>query len=374
MKTRERLKFEDLLTFNPVRLRNGVIITVASLGILIAITAIADGGVAGVQKFIQFVINGIGLGVIYALVALGFVVVYKSTRMFNFAQGGLVTLGAYMSYQFIEGWSVPFFLGVLCSAIVMAIISVGIERVVIRPMIGKPIYAAVLVTLGVLLAINQVIPSIWRATAYTLVPPWLDAQKGVSKSSEIFGITIQHGDLWNALVVLIFLIGFWLLFQFTNLGLGMRATAISQEVAASQGVNVGLSFSASWAIAGAIGAISGTLLIFERSGSVETSIAFFTFKAFPAMILGGLDSIIGAVVAGIILGVVEVLANSYLNDVLNFLEWLLEWLLEVITLRRFDIEISLGDNFSDIILYLMMVVILLVRPSGLFGTKEVKRL
>lgn len=335
---------QNIMTFNPARLKRTLIITASALVGLLAITAIAD-GVDGMQKFTKFLIQGIGLGVIYALIALGFVIIYKSAKLFNFAQGGFVALGAYLSVQIINEWNVPFYVGLLLSAIIMAIFGAGVERTIIRPMLGKPLYTTVLITLGLLLAITEVIPVVWTQPAYILIAPWQ------GDTSEIFGIVIVHAHLWNVLIVVVLLVFFWLLFQFTNLGLSMRATAVNQEISAGQGINVGLAFSVSWMIAGAIGSISGTLLIFQSGGSLTPALGFVALKAFPAMILGGLDSIIGAVVAGVALGVIELMTKGYID---------VEWLG--------------GTNFATVVPYVVMIAVLLWRPEGFFGTKQVQRL
>lgn len=332
------------LSINPQKFAKVFFGILGVLAILVAISLIADGA-DGVRKFFQILISGIGLGVIYSLIALGFVIIYKSTKIFNFAQGGFVVLGAYFSVQFITEWNIPFFLGVILSAIVMAGIGAGLERVVIRPLLGKLLYSTVLVTLGILLVITQLVQVIWTKPIYVLIAPW---EGGVS---EVFGVNVSHADIWSALIVIVLLILFWLLFQFTNLGLSMRATAVSQETSAGQGINVGQAFSVSWMIAGVIGAISGTLFIIESGGSLSPAVAFVALKAFPAMILGGLDSISGAVLAGVALGVAEELTKGYID---------VEWLG--------------GSSFGTIVPYIVMIGVLLWRPEGFFGTKEVKRL
>ena len=322
---------------------------VAALGTIIVVTvgflvtALAD-GTDGLQKLVQLLVGGIGLGFIYALIALGFVLIYKAMGLFNFAQGGFVVLGAYLSYQFAEDWDLPLFVGLLCSVLTMAGVGAGIERVVMRPMLGKPVYATVLVTLGLLLIITQIVNAVWDQPAYIFISPWS------GNTSTIAGVTISHGDLWTGLVAIVLLLAFLLIFQGTRLGLGMRATAINQEIAASQGVRVGLSFSASWMLAAVLGAVSGTMLVFESGGALTPALSFVALRAFPAIILGGLDSLGGAVVGGVLLGVIEVLTQGYVD---------VEWL---------------GSSFETIVPYVAMVLVLWWRPEGFFGTKEVQRL
>ncbi len=324
-----------------------LIITVSAiLGFLICgiLGSGAADGTDGIQKFLQLIVGGAGLGFIYALIALGFVIIYKATGVFNFAHGGFILMGAYLSYQFTEDWGAPFVLGIFASIISMAAVGAFLERTVMRPMLGKPPYATVLITLGLLLIIDQVVRAAWTKPAYIMTAPWQGNQ------STVFGVVISHGDLWNAAIAVLLLLMFWLLFQFTRLGLSMRATAIDHETAASQGVRVGLAFSASWMIAAGLGAIAGTLLVFESGSSATPALSAIALRAFPAMILGGLDSVMGAVVAGVVLGIAEVLTQGYVD---------IEWL---------------GTSFETIVPYLLMIGVLLWRPHGFFGTKTVERL
>lgn len=295
------------------------------------------------EKFFQLLVAGIALGGIYALIALGFVIVYKATGTFNFAQGGFVLLGAYLAYQFGDDWGLPFFVGLLLAMVVMAGLAAGIERVVIRPMISGPPFTIVLITLGILLIIEQVVRTVWPEPAYILTTPW---GNGVS---EIGGVSIRHVDIWTVVFTSVILAIFFALFRFTRVGISMRATSFDQEAAAAQGIKVGRSFSISWAIAGVVAVVAGVMLTSRTGSALTPGISFIALRAFPAMIIGGLDSVGGAVAGGVLIGVVEVMVLGYVD---------FDWV---------------GSGFEVVVVYVLMIGVLLWRPNGLFGTKAVER-
>jgi branched-chain amino acid transport system permease protein len=295
------------------------------------------------EKFFQLLSAGIALGGIYALVALGFVVVYKATGTFNFAQGGFVLLGAYLVYQFGDDWSLPFFVALLLAMAFMAGLAAGIERVVIRPMITGPPFTLVLITLGILLIIEQMVRTIWTQPALILTTPW---GNGVT---EIGGVSIRHVDLWTVVFTSVILGLFFAMFRFTTIGVAMRATSFDQEAAAAQGIKVGRSFSISWAIAGAVAVVAGVMLASRTGSAITPGLSFVALRAFPAMIIGGLDSTGGAVAGGVLIGVVEVMTLGYVD---------FAWV---------------GSGFEVVVVYVLMIAVLLWRPNGLFGTKAVER-
>lgn len=296
-------------------------------------------------KFLQLLTSGIALGSIYALIALGFVVVYKATRTFNFAQGGFVLLGTYLTYQFGVAWSWPFYLAMAIAVVCMAGIAAMLERLVLRRMIGQPPFSVILVTLGILLVIEQTVRVIWTQPSYVLANPW------GTRTIDVGGVTIQHVDLWAVGFAAVLLGLFFVFFRFTRLGLGMRASALDQETAAAQGISVARSFQVSWVIAGAVGVVAGVMLTARGGAGLSAALSFVALRAFPAMILGGLDSPGGAVAGGALVGIAEVMTSGYLNAQADLV----------------------GDNFSVVVPYLLLIVVLLWRPHGLFGTKAVDR-
>jgi branched-chain amino acid transport system permease protein len=280
-----------------------------------------------VTEFIQLLFSGIATGSIYGLIALGFVVIYKATGTFNFAQGGFVLLGAYVTYQFAVAWEIPFGISFLAAMLCLALIAAGLERLVMRRMVGKPAFT---------------VPIIWDLPGYTLNTPW------TGDTTTIGDVTISHVDIATIVLAAVVFGIFFLFFNYTRTGTGMRAAAFDQEAAAAQGISVSRSFLISWAIAGAVGVVAGVMLVAE-SGSLSPAIGFAALAAFPAMILGGLDSPGGAVVGGVLIGVAEVMTRRYLD---------VDWL---------------GADFASVLPYLILILVLLIRPTGLFGTRMVER-
>ena len=293
-------------------------------------------------EFIQLLVSGLATGAVYALIALGFVVIYKATGTFNFAQGGFVLLGTYLAWQFAEDWQWNFYLSLGLAMVALALVAAILERLVIRPMVGKPPFTVILVTVGLLVIIQQLVPVIWDQPGYVLNTPW------TNQRFTIGDVTISHVDVWTIGLAAVVFVIFFVFFNLTRTGTGMRAAAFDQEAAAAQGISVSRSFLISWAIAGSVGALAGVVSIAE-AGSFNTAIAFTALAAFPAMILGGLDSPGGALVGGMIIGVAEVMTRRYID--VGFL----------------------GGDFANVMPYVVLIVVLLVRPTGLFGTKIVER-
>ncbi len=299
------------------------------------------------DKFLQLLASGVALGAIYALIALGFVVIYKATSTFNFAQGGFVLLGTYLTYQFGVDWNWPFYLAMIAAAVVMAAIAMVLERLILRRMIGKASFSVILVTLGILLVIEQLVRAIWTQPSYVLENPW------GTRTVEAGGVIVSHADLWAIVFAAVLLGAFFVFFTKSRTGLGMRASAFDQEAAAAQGISVARSFQLSWAIAAAVAVVAGVMLTARpgSAGALNPGLSFIALRAFPATILGGLDSPGGAVAGGVAVGVAEVMASGYLNDK--------AWLV--------------GDNFAQVVPYVVLVLVLLWRPNGLFGTRAVER-
>lgn len=295
------------------------------------------------DKFLQLLVSGVALGGIYALIALGFVVIYKATSTFNFAQGGFVLIGAYLTYQFALVWNLNFYLSMLAAMATMAVLAAVLERLVLRRFVGQPDFTVILVTIGMLLVIQQLVPTIWDEPGIALTNPWTD------KATDIGGITISYANFFTVVFTAVILVGFYLFFTYSRIGLGMRAVAVDQEAAAAQGISVGRSFQVSWAIAGAVAVVAGVMLAARQGDALTVGISFVALRAFPAMILGGLDSAGGAVVGGVTIGVAEVMTAGYL-----------------------DYEV-LGTGFEVVVPYILLIGVLLWRPNGLFGTRAVVR-
>jgi branched-chain amino acid transport system permease protein len=294
-------------------------------------------------QLLQALVNGLALAAVYALIALGFVIIYKSMQVLSFAQPGLLLLGAYWVTYFATTWGIPFWVSVLIAAVLAAALGVVIERGFLRPMVGKPIFAVAIMTIGIDLVIRIVTLDLIGVDVLPTGAPW---GLGVV---EIGGVGIAHRQI-AAVLMAVALVGVLLaFFKFSRFGLAMRATAFDQEVALSQGVNVSAVFATSWAIGAVLAMAAGIFL--GPGGAFDRSMAVTALKALPVIVVGGLDSIAGAMVGALIIAMAEMLTATYQPQYADFL----------------------GENFSQVVPYLVMFVVLLVKPYGLFGTKEVER-
>ncbi|HJT94632.1 MAG TPA: branched-chain amino acid ABC transporter permease [Mycobacterium sp.] len=293
-------------------------------------------------ELVQCLVRGLGDGSVYALLAFGFVIIFKSMGVISFAQPALMLSGAVLVAYLVT--TVNFYLAVVLAAAAVALLAVGVERTVLRPMIGKPVFVISIITLGVDIVIRVVVNAYIGLDVRQVGAPW-----GLS-TSRLLGIEVQqrHLIMFGTTMVLVAIL--FAFFRYSRMGLAMRAVAFDQEVALAQGVSVGFVFALSWAIAGALATVAG---VFVSTGAgVDQQLWIIALKALPVIILGGLDSLGGAVIAGLAIGVVESLVATYGSD-------LAPWL---------------GGEFALVTPYLVMMVVLLVRPYGLFGTREVIRI
>ncbi len=288
-------------------------------------------------------VSGLALGCKYALVALGFVIVFKATGVINFAQASFVLVGGYMTFNAANTWNLNFYLSVLVAMAAGAALGMLIEALILRRMIGEAPFTLVMVTIGILYILDNVVTAIWGPDPQNLGDPWTRVRT--------FGdVPVADRDLWTIGFTALVLAGFFLFFRYSTLGLAMRATALDQEAAMAQGISARRIYRVSWGIAGLVAALAGAALSSGPAG-LHPSVGLIALVAFPAMILGGLDSPLGAVVGGVIIGVVQQLTALYGPE---YLEWF-------------------GHGFELVSPYFVMIIILLVRPYGLFGTKEVRR-
>jgi branched-chain amino acid transport system permease protein len=297
------------------------------------------------EELLASVVRGLGIGSTYALLAVGFVIVYRATEVINFATPALMILGAYATSAYATELGAPFPVAVTLAMLTIAGLAMLSERLAVRPMVGRPSFAAATVTVGLFIIL-------W-ALAFRLIGPRLitvDEPWGLS-TVELFGFTVFQVDLAKIVISMLAILAVGLFLARSRTGLAMRATALDQEVALAQGIPVGRMFSISWGIAGALAALAGMLVSSGATG-VDATIALVALKALPVIILGGLDSVRGAVVGGLLIGVAESLTRTYQPE---YAPWL-------------------GANLDVVVPYLVMIAVLMVRPYGLFGTKEVQRL
>lgn len=295
-------------------------------------------------KFLELCVQGVATGAQYALVALGFVIIYRATGVINFAQAGFVVLGAYLAYNFHITFAIPFYPSMVLAMAAGALVGVIVEATVLRRLVGQPPFVVIMITIGVLTVIEQLVPTIWGASPLPLHDPW-----GVH-SVKVGDIVLRVTDLWTIGIVAGVVVLFFLFFRYSKLGVAMRATAVDLEAALAQGISVRRVVAVSWAIAGLVAALAGVTLAGGGAG-VRPDIELVAFAAFPAIILGGLDSPGGAVVGGLIIGLAQSLTAGYQPE---YASWL-------------------GQGFNLVMPYVVMIIILMVRPYGLFGQRRVRR-
>ena len=284
------------------------------------------------MQFVQLVISGVAQGCIYGLIALGFVLIYKATETVSFAQGELMMLGAFCGLALLTMLGFPYWLSVPCAVLAMALFGFGVERLVIRPILGQPAFSIVMLTIGlgyVARGLVTMIPAIGTET-HTLPVPYKD---GVWKlgtlvlNVEQMAVIAATGVLCAAL---------YALFRFTKLGIAMQAASQNQLAAYYMGIPVQRLNGLVWGLAAGVAAIAGLLL--APITFVHANMGFIGLKAFPAAVVGGFGSLPGAIVGGLVIGVVEALSGFYLPE-----------------------------GFKDIAAYVVVLLMLMVRPNGLFG-------
>jgi branched-chain amino acid transport system permease protein len=295
------------------------------------------------MTILQVLVNGVSLAAIYAMVALGFVIIFKSTQVLNFAQPALLLLGAYWVVYFATVWDFPFWIAIGIAVALSAVTGVVVERTALRPMVGKPVFAVAIMTIGINTVITIIALDLLGVDVRRMGDPW-----GLS-TVRLGNIVIAHRQI-AAIVTAVVLVSLLLLFfKYSRMGLAMRATAFDQEVALTQGVAVSTVFAVSWAIAAVLAMFGG---VFVGAGfGLDRSAGVIALKALPVVVVGGLDSIAGALVGAVIIATAEVTTSFYQPQYAEFL----------------------GRNFSQVVPYLVMFIVLLFRPHGLFGTKEVER-
>ncbi|MDP3619352.1 MAG: branched-chain amino acid ABC transporter permease [Ramlibacter sp.] len=290
------------------------------------------------MQFIQLVISGVAQGCIYGLIALGFVLIYKATETVSFAQGELMMLGAFAGLALMTMLGFPFWLAVISAIAAMAVFGVLLERIVIRPILGQPAFSIVMLTIGigyVARGLITMIPGIGTET-HTLPVPYKDQIWNVgglvlnAEQMVVIGATA-------ALCVVLFAI-----FKYSKMGIAMQASSQNQLAAYYMGIPVKKLNGMVWGLAAAVAAVAGLLL--APITFVHANMGFIGLKAFPAAVVGGFGSLPGAIVGGLIIGIVESLSGFYLPQ-----------------------------GFKDIAAYIVVLVMLMVKPNGLFGEKLRKK-
>lgn len=295
--------------------------------------------------FIQLVFSGVALGCDYALIALGFAIIFKASEVINFAQGEFLLVGTFVVSVAMFSWRLSFIPALLIGIAITALIGVLFERVVLRRMIGRPPFTVIMVTIGLDVLLLTAVTILVGAKSPASPAPF-DILAAVTIADVKFGANAIASILVTALIC----VALYAFLRYTRYGLAMRATAIDHEAALAMGIKVSTVYALAWGISGAIAAIGGVFLAAGAGNpAFDVGLGQSALVAFPAIILGGLDSIPGAVVGGIVIGLIYQLTQGY------------------------ETSGILGTNFHTITPYLVMILVLLIRPYGLFGTRKVER-
>jgi branched-chain amino acid transport system permease protein len=288
------------------------------------------------DKFLQLTLTGLTNGAIFALVALGFVLIYKASDVINFAQGDFLLVGAYITFGLVAQLGLPWSLGVLLTMVFAVIIGLVVERLVLRPLIGEPIISVIMVTIGLSSLMRAFVSGIWGTTGQPF-PPFIP-----SSPLKFAGAIVPADRLIAIGLAASLLIIFSLFFRYSREGIAMRATADDQQAALSMGISVKRIFALAWSIAAVTAALAGVLV--ANIVGVSGVVAGIGLRVFPVVILGGLDSVPGAIIGGIIIGLLETYTGGYL-----------------------------GGGLSQVIPFIVLILILMFKPYGLFGEVRIER-
>ena len=289
------------------------------------------------SEFIEYSLLGLLSGGVIALVALSFVLIYKGTGVVNFAVGEVMMLGAYLFYAGAVTFELPPWVAFLGSMAIIAVLAVLVERAVLRPLSGQPVVAVLMATIGMASIIHGGVEAVWGGDTYT--PPTL-----LPRTPLMMGdILIPGTALGNFAVAAPLIAAFLAFFRYSKTGIALRATASDPVTAATLGININYAQRLTWVLSGLVGTVAGVLI--ASSAGLSPLLAAAALGVFAAIILGGMDSVLGAIVASLIVGWVEALGAGYL-----------------------------GGKSRDILPYLVVLAILVVRPYGIFGTRSIERL
>jgi len=285
---------------------------------------------------LEIVFNGLSIGGIYALIALGFVLIYKSTGVINFAQGELSMVGAYICFALLVQYKVPYILAVLLTMVSLALLGLVIEYLILRHMIGEPLFSVIMVTVGLASILTSLLGVIFGHESHLMASPFF------GKTFDLLGVTLSTVHLYTIASSILLFILFFIFFKKSSLGIGMRATSEDQDTAQLMGYNVRKVFGISWAIAAIVAAVGGIFM--AEQTTVYLGMGNIGLRAFGAAIIGGMDSLGGAILGGFTIGLVESVAGAYL-----------------------------GGEVKEVVAFTILLAVLMIRPYGFFGIKEIER-
>ena len=287
--------------------------------------------------FFQLLVSGISVGFIYGLIAVGFVLIYKSSQIFNFAQGEMVMFGAFLMWSFLGPFGMTPALGIPLVLIIVGLAGYGLERFPLRPMIGQPILATIMVTMGIAVFLKGFALLLWSANIGIKFPAII-----TERTIEILGVPFSNVTLGSFLFVLVLVIILSVFFTYSRTGLHMRAAAEHHQLAQSMGIKVTKAIAQSWAIAAIVSTVGGFLLGYVRG--IDFGLTEIGLIAIAAALVGGLESFKGAILGGVIIGVAQTFTGGYI-----------------------------GYGLKEVVPFIIMVFVLIYKPYGLFGLEKIER-
>lgn len=287
--------------------------------------------------FVQLLISGISVGFIYGLIAIGFVLIYKSSQIFNFAQGEMVMFGAFLMWTFLKPLGIPPALAVIMVLAIVGLAGYGLERFPLRSMIGQPILATIMVTMGIGVFLRGLALLLWSTNIGIEFPSII-----TEKTVNIFNVPISNVTIGSFLFVLLLVFLLSLFFNYSRTGLHMRAAAEHHQLAQSMGIRVTHAIAQAWAIAAIVATVGGFLLGYIRG--IDFGLTEIGLIAIAAALVGGLESFKGAIWGGVIIGVAQTFTGGYI-----------------------------GYGLKEVIPFIIMVIVLIYKPYGLFGLEKIER-
>jgi branched-chain amino acid transport system permease protein len=285
---------------------------------------------------LQLALNGLAVGCIYGLVALGFVLIYKATELVNFAQGDLMMLGAFTCYMFVVWYGIGYWLAFALAIAIVAAFGAVLDSTVLRRVIGQPQFAVIMLTIGLGAMFRSFASITWGSEIYTLPTPFS------ARATMIGGVSVSHEYVSIIAGTILLCAVLYAFFTYTRVGVAMQAASQNQLAAYYMGIPVKLMFSLIWAISAGVAAVAGVLL--APVSLIDINLGFIGLKAFAAAVLGGFGSIPGALVGGLTIGLIELFSGAYLPK-----------------------------GFKDVAAYIVLLIVLAVRPQGIFGTSGRKK-
>lgn len=290
--------------------------------------------------FIQMIVTGIVVGSIYGLVALGFVLIYRASDVLNLANGEFVMIGAYIAISLITVFKLPFIIAMILTLILSAILGVVVEKVVLGPLRNAPPISVIMATIGLSSLLAGAVHMIWghRTRSFPEVFPTDPVRFGDVQITPVY--------LWSFGIVMVLLVAFTIFFRYSKMGIAMRASADDQQAAMSMGISVKRVYAVTWIIAAVVAAVGGVLL--GHINGVNANMSVIGLTVLPVVILGGLDSVMGAIIGGFIIGILQNLAGGYLDPLI-------------------------GGGLKDVVPFIIVLLILMIKPHGLFGKASIER-